>query len=90
MTEMECVVTGKVQGVGFRDYVVGAAAACQVCGWVQNQTDGTVRVCAQGMPDNIKEFIEYLHEGSVTAEVVDVRVEWRSADEVYDDFLMLR
>ena len=90
MTEIECIVYGRVQGVGYRDYVTIAAKECSVSGWVQNQTDGTVRVCAQGTPDNVKEFIEYLHEGSVVAVVEDVSVDWRSAEQVYEDFSVLR
>ena len=86
MTEIECVVQGRVQGVGYRDYVAMAAAECGVAGWVKNQSDGTVRVCAQGTPDAVKAFIEYVHEGSVMAAVEKVGIEWRSAEQVFDDF----
>lgn len=86
MTEIECVVTGRVQGVGYRDYVQYAAQACQVYGYVSNEADGSVRVCAQGTTVALQEFIEYLHEGSVMAEVERVAIEWRSAETVYDDF----
>ena len=86
MTEIECVVQGRVQGVGYRDYVATAAAECEVAGWIENQSDGTVRVCAQGTPDAVKAFIEYVHEGSVMAVVEKVAIEWRSAEWVLDDF----
>ena len=86
MTEIECVVYGRVQGVGYRDYVAIAAKECAVNGWARNESDGTVRVCGQGTPDNIKLFVEYLHEGSVMAVVERVSVEWRSPEFVYEDF----
>lgn len=86
MIEIECVVTGKVQGVGYRDYVSTAAKECAVTGWVRNEVDGRVRVCAQGKPDALKEFIEYLHEGSVMSVVEAVSVEWRDVAQEYDDF----
>ena len=86
MTEIECIVYGRVQRVGYRDYVATAAATCGVNGWVKNENNGTVRVCAQGPPDAIKAFIEYLHEGSVSAVVERVVVDWQSATQSYDDF----
>lgn len=84
--EIECKVSGKVQGVGYRDYVATAAAECQVTGYIQNRPDGTVLVCAQGTQPHLKDFIEYLHEGSVMAVTEDVGVTWRSAEQHYDDF----
>ncbi len=89
MTEAQCVVTGRVQGVGYRDYVQQAAHACMVCGYATNQADGSVRVCAQGTPDAVKDFIEYLHEGSVMSQVAHVAVEWCSVEQEYDDFSMI-
>ena len=90
MIEIKCVVSGKVQGVGYRDYVCTAAGECGVVGWVRNEADGTVQVCAQGTPDNLKALIEYLHEGSVVAEVVGVAVEWRASTVLYDGFGICR
>ncbi len=84
--EAWCLVRGTVQGVGFRDFVSEAAQGCGIQGWVRNETDGTVRVCAQGTPDALKELVEYLHEGSVMSQVTAVEVEWRDVDVVYDDF----
>lgn len=90
MTEIECVVYGRVQGVGYRDYVLQAAQQCDVVGYVRNESDGTVRVVAQGAPESAKAFIEYLHEGSVMARVERVSIEWRSPEQVYEDFSLSR
>lgn len=86
MEEIECIVTGKVQGVGYRDYVATSAATCRINGYIKNRPDGTVLVCAQGLQPDLKDFIEYLHEGSVMAQTEDVGVTWRSAEQIYDDF----
>jgi acylphosphatase len=43
-------------------------------------------VCAQGTQSELKDFIEYLHEGSIMAKTADVGVTWRSAEQEYDDF----
>lgn len=86
MNEIHCIISGRVQNVGFRDYVQRAAGTCLVSGWVRNQGDGTVELVAQGTPDALKEFVEHLHEGSIAARVESVSVEWRTARETYDDF----
>jgi len=89
MIEMQCVVEGNVQGVAYRAYAQDAADELGVCGWVKNASDGTVLVCAQGEPTVLKEFVEYLHEGSLLAEVKAVSVEWGSVQNKHDDFSIL-
>jgi acylphosphatase len=86
MIEMQCVVTGKVQRVGYRDYVQAAAHELGLVGEVCNRPDGSVFVRAQGEPEVLRQFVEYLHEGSVLAEVVGVSVEWGTAETNFDDF----
>lgn len=86
MHEIYCIVSGKVQNVGFRDYVQRSALECSVTGWVRNLSDGTVEVVAQGTTDVLKDFVEYIHEGSLIAEVEGVAVEWRTARLEFDDF----
>lgn len=86
MMEIYCIVSGKVQGVRFRDYAQVSASELGLSGWVRNMPDGTVTVCAQGLPDILKEYVEYLHEGSLRAQVEAVSVDWRTARVSYDDF----
>ncbi len=86
MHEIHCLITGTVQKVGFRDYVQASADSLQLSGWVKNLADRAVEVVAQGDQSVLKEFIEYLHEGSSLAEVTGVAVEWSTAKEPYDDF----
>jgi acylphosphatase len=59
-------------------------------GYVQNLPDGSVEVLAQGMPETLKEFVEYLHEGSLQARVASVAVEWQSASKTFDEFSVLQ
>lgn len=86
MVEIYCVVSGKVQNVAYRAYVQDSAVELEVFGWIQNMPDGSVEVLAQGTPDTLKEFVEYLHEGSLMAKVEAVAVDWRSIKQPYDDF----
>jgi acylphosphatase len=89
MIEMYCVVNGKVQGVAFRAYAQESATELSVVGYVRNLPDGSVEVVAQGPSEVLKEFVEYLNEGSLMAEVETVAVEWRSVSKTFDEFSVL-
>lgn len=89
MVEMRCIITGRVQGVRYRDYVQASATELGVVGLVENLPDGSVLVVAQGMPDLLKDFVEYLHEGSLLSHVDGVAIEWGTARKLYDDFSII-
>ncbi len=89
MIEMYAVVSGKVQEVRFRNYAQEAATNLGLTGYVKNLQNGTVEVVAQGLPDTLKEFVEYLNEGSSLSKVDCVSIDWRSVSEVYDEFSLL-
>ena len=89
MNEMLAVVTGRVQAVSYRAYVQESATELELVGYVRNLPNGSVEVVAQGLPDTLKEFVEYLHEGSLQAKVESVAVDWRSPKVTYDEFSVL-
>ncbi len=89
MVELQAVVTGHVQGVRYRAYVEGAAVKLGLFGSVANAPDGSVIVVAQGLPDTLKEFVEYLHEGSLLSRVEGVAVEWREVQTPLYDFSII-
>lgn len=84
--ELEATVSGKVQGVMYRDFVQKTADTLGLVGCVENRRDGTVRVVAQGMPDALKAFAERLNEGSVLAHVTEVAVTRRDPSAHFDEF----
>lgn len=90
MIEMQATVQGLVQGVRYRDYVQGAATELGLPGFVRNNPDGTVLVVAQGEPDVLKNFVEYLHEGSLLSRVESVSVDWVTACTTFNDFSVLQ
>ena len=90
MIELRATITGKVQGVRFRDYVQGVAGELNLVGYVKNQSDGSVFVVAQGEPEVLKALVEYLHEGPLLAKVEGVAVEWGTASVTYSDFSLLQ
>lgn len=73
---MHCIVGGRVQGVGFRAFVVSRARALGLVGWVRNGADGrTVEVRAEGTPRNLDQLRDALTSGPTTARVQSVRCE---------------
>lgn len=54
--------SGRVQGVGFRYSVLQVAKEYDVAGWVQNLTDGRVRLEVEGTPGDIDELVEAIEE----------------------------
>lgn len=88
-TEIHCVVTGKVQGVGYRDFVECIAREHNLTGWVKNRDDGTVEILLQGIPDNLKTAIEQLQTGSVLSKIESLSVDWRTPAQQFNEFKRL-
>lgn len=68
------LVTGRVQGVWFRQSTVDAMASVDVSGWVRNLDDGRVEAVFEGPPDSIAEALDYVSHGPETACVESVEV----------------
>ena len=71
---LEATVRGRVQGVGFRYFVVRRAADLGLTGWVANGTDGSVRCVAEGANDSVDRLEEILRRGPMGAIVEEVSV----------------
>jgi DNA ligase D-like protein (predicted 3'-phosphoesterase) len=71
---IRAVVSGAVQGVGFREATRRQAGALGVTGWVRNVDDGTVAVHAEGPPDAIEQLLASLAKGPRGARVADLSV----------------
>ncbi len=70
------MVRGRVQMVGFRQFVVERARALGLSGWVRNGEDGaTVEVVAEGPDEALSRLEELLHEGPRLAHVDSVLAE---------------
>ena len=89
MIELQAIVSGKVQGVMYRSYIQEAATTLGLVGYTKNESNGTVTVVAQGTPDVLKEFVEYLYEGSSLSHVSSVAVDWASVRKTYHEFSVL-
>ena len=69
------VVQGRVQGVGYRYFVVRQADALGVSGYARNRADGSVEVVAEGSEAAVADFEARLREGPSFAEVTNVERE---------------
>lgn len=73
---LEAVVHGRVQGVGFRMYVVDVARRLGLTGWVANEPDGGVRCVAEGPPDDLLRLLAAVRAGPRGAVVERVDEAW--------------
>ena len=75
METRRLVVTGLVQGIGFRYHMVNAAHRLDVKGWVRNRRDGSVEALIAGNPEAIAAMIHWARSGPPGARVDQVYVE---------------
>lgn len=67
-------ISGRVQGVGYRDWAVRAASSCHIRGWVRNGRDGVVEIVASGVEGDLSRYIEACRAGPTLARVDDILV----------------
>ncbi len=79
-------VSGRVQGVFFRATTRKEARKRNVTGWVKNLPDGRVEAVFEGDEEKVQEMIEFCHEGSRSARVQDVEVEWEEYQDEFSSF----
>lgn len=67
-------IEGVVQGVFYRAHTQKKAQTLGITGWVRNEVDGSVTVCACGLPEAIEELESWLWVGPPSARVENVTV----------------
>ena len=68
-------LTGRVQGVGFRWFVLNNAQALGIRGWVANTWDGAVEVVGMASPETLDRFAALLAKGPPAARVTAITTE---------------
>lgn len=71
MINRQLIVSGRVQGVGFRWSTLQIAERLGLAGWVSNQIDGTVKIRVQGPEDVVNQFIKIIKQGPTSYARVD-------------------
>jgi acylphosphatase len=74
------LITGRVQGVGFRFYMQRKARELGLAGWVRNRRDGAVESVIQGEPGAVEAMVAWARRGPPSATVAEVRISEGSGD----------
>jgi acylphosphatase len=74
------IVSGRVQGVGFRFFAERAARRAGVRGWVRNLPDGSVETLVEGEETAVTRYLDEIRKGPLGGRVTDVRVEERNPE----------
>lgn len=69
-------VVGRVQGVGYRWFVLRRAEGLALGGWVRNCADGDVEVMAEGPREHLERLLEALRKGPGASRVLRVDETW--------------
>lgn len=83
---LHAFVSGRVQGVGFRYFVMEAAQQRNLTGWVRNRFDDRVEVLAEGPFEAVNELLAQLWIGPRSAIINDVSFDWLPATGEYKRF----
>ncbi|MFH8789230.1 acylphosphatase [Streptomyces roseoverticillatus] len=75
MIRKHVVVSGRVQGVFYRDTCREEARRHGVAGWVRNMPDGTVEAVFEGPAEEVERMVAWVHQGPSRAEVRGVEAE---------------
>ena len=86
MVKRRYSVTGRVQGVGYRNWTQHRAQEHSLVGWVRNRSDGSVELLVSGDETTVSQFEKELWEGPTYADVKDVTELDLESSESGEDF----
>ncbi|OGG24004.1 hypothetical protein A3A79_02295 [Candidatus Gottesmanbacteria bacterium RIFCSPLOWO2_01_FULL_43_11b] len=86
MKRAHLIISGDVQGVGFRAWIVRQAKEFSLTGWVKNREDGAVELVAEGVRQSLEELIKRCQHGPEVSWVEKVDVAWKEASNEFVSF----
>ena len=86
MKQVHLLISGFVQGVGFRGFVERKAKELGITGWTKNLSDNRVEVVAQGSEGVLEKFVNICEKGPFLADVQNVAIEWQEPSENFIEF----
>ena len=89
METVHLLISGKVQGVFFREASRRLAEKLNIKGWIKNTTDGKVEVLITGAEKDLDIFVNFCKTGPERAEVEDIHVS-RKPKIDFDKFEVIR
>ncbi len=87
---LHAIVSGRVQGVGFRMFTAGKARRLPITGMVRNLPNGNVEVKARGARPDLDTLLGYLHKGPNFSRVDNVECQWDVEMGEYTEFRVER
>jgi len=79
-------VTGRVQGVGFRAFVLDCGELSGLTGWVRNVGYDTVETVVEGPREGLEKFAEAVKNGPRGGRVDEARIEWETFGGEFQNF----
>ena len=83
---LHLVISGRVQGVGFRFSAYDEAKDLALAGWVRNLASGEVEIVAEGTQANLQMLAAWAHLGPPSAHVTQVREDWLEFTGEFSEF----
>jgi len=83
------LVTGKVQGVFFRQATKVIAIKNHVTGWVKNLESGQVEILLEGEDQNVNSIVKWCHNGPANSRVDEIKIEQYEFSGQYSGFEVL-
>lgn len=80
------LISGRVQGVGFRYYAERQAKRLAIAGCISNLADGTVEIVAEGNEEALERLLDWCHQGPPSAAVDAVQVTWAEPTGEFTEF----
>ncbi|MCL4354213.1 acylphosphatase [Patescibacteria group bacterium] len=80
------VISGFVQGVGYRQFVKKTALSLGLKGWVKNIDQGRVETLFSGQKEVIERAINACRKGPFLANVKDIKIEWENKEMNFNSF----
>ena len=79
-------ISGRVQGVYFRENAVKKAQELGIFGWIKNLTDKRVEALFEGEKKKVREMIIWAEQGPKSANVISLEVGWQDYTGEFDNF----
>lgn len=89
MQTIKIIISGKVQGVFFRDFIKEQADILEIKGFTKNISDGNVEIIAQGSESALKELIEQTKIGHAFAKIDKINVSHETSNTIFKDFKII-
>lgn len=89
MRRAHVVVSGFVQGVGFRHEARRKANELRLNGWVRNTANGKLEAVFEGDKEDLRKMLAWCQKGPSLAEVTSIDVEWEEPTAKFVDFQII-